>query len=57
MKEGGFKAWGENYDLMQHATGISIKNKTSAYISTSKSPTVVMEELWKGRRDGFLYIY
>lgn len=56
IKEGGFRAWGENYNLMHHATGISIKNKTSAYISTSKSPTVVMEELWKGRRDGFLYI-
>ena len=53
-QNGGFKAWGTNRDLHQHADGSSIVAKTSAFVSTSKSE---VESLYfsKGVEKGYLY--
>ncbi len=53
-KAGGFKAWGSNFNVREHVTGKSIKNKTSGYVSTSKTRQGALG-VWKGRKNGYLY--
>lgn len=54
--QGGFSSWGYNMNLWQHVTGVTVRDKTSGFISTSKSYIAVLNEFWKGRRDGYLYV-
>jgi len=51
---GGFKSHGTNLDLFEHAYGTSIDNKTSAYISTSKSESALKESIYPGT-SGWIY--
>ncbi|HTN45655.1 MAG TPA: RHS repeat-associated core domain-containing protein [Flavipsychrobacter sp.] len=45
LKDGGFKSWGQNMDLFDHAFGTSIDNKTSGYVSTSKDLNALMKKI------------
>ena len=50
---GGFNSWGDNMDLLDHASGKNIQNKTSGHVSTSKSKTSATN--FSGGRKGYLY--
>jgi len=50
---GGFESWGDDMDLDRHTSGDSIKDKTSGYVSTSKTEAGAME-VAAGRK-GYLY--
>ena len=50
---GGFESWGNDMNLMDHATGKNIKNKTSGYVSTSMTKEGAVN--YAGGRKGYLY--
>jgi RHS repeat-associated protein len=50
---GGFDSWGDQKDLMDHATGKNIKNKTSNYVGTSKTEEGALN--LAGGRKGYIY--
>jgi RHS repeat-associated protein len=52
--DGGFKSWGNDMDLYKHADGTNIANKTSGYISTSKS-SAFPRDLATGYEEGYIY--
>ena len=50
---GGFKSWGDNMNLLEHANGTSIANKTSGYIGTSTNKLAALE--LSSERVGYIY--
>jgi RHS repeat-associated protein len=51
---GGFKPWGTDMDLLKHADGTNIMNKTSGYVSTSSKESAVLD-MFDGGDPGYMY--
>ena len=57
INQGGFKSWGNNEDLLEHALGIStheVYPPNSAFISTSKDWTALIKTINSGT-NGYIY--
>ena len=50
---GGFNSWGTDMNLLEHANGNNVFNKTSGYVSTSSSLNSTLE--FSAGRKGFIY--